>query len=102
MTGVYGVGKTHFLEYINNIALKDNWAVSFLEFDSNSLPLNKPKLLYEEIIRSFQYKNGDFRDFLTEVAFNPEGKSSARMGEDCRFAHWIISAAVPRGAPRRL
>lgn len=68
MTGVYGVGKTHFLEYINNIALKDNWAVSFLEFDSNSLPLNKPKLLYEEIIRSFKYKNGDFRDFMNEVA----------------------------------
>ncbi len=68
MTGVYGVGKTHFLEYIDYIALKDNWAISFLEFDSNSLPLNKPKLLYEEIIRSFHYKNGDFKDFLTEVA----------------------------------
>ena len=64
MTGVYGVGKTHFLEYINNIALKDDWAVSFLEFDSNSLPLNKPKLLYEEIIRAFKYKNGNFRDFI--------------------------------------
>jgi len=68
MTGVYGVGKTHFLEYINNVALKDNWAVSFLEFDSNSLPLNKPKLLYQEIIRSFRYKNGDFRDYMNEVA----------------------------------
>jgi hypothetical protein len=68
MTGVYGVGKTHFLEYINNVAMKDNWAVSFLEFDSNSLPLNKPKLLYQEIIRAFKYKNGDFKDFMNEVA----------------------------------
>lgn len=72
ITGAYGIGKTHFLEYIDQISLKDNWAVSLLEFDSNSLPLNKPKLLYEEVMRSFKYKNGDFKDFLREVAESPD------------------------------
>jgi len=71
-SGGYGVGKTHFLEYIFSSALKNNWAVSIVELDPNELPFHKPKAIYENIIRSFKFRtqNGDFREFLKEIARN--------------------------------
>ncbi len=71
ISGEYGVGKSHFLEYIKLVAINNNWAVSLVEFDNNELPLHKPKAIYERIIKSFKYQNGNFRDFLKEIANNP-------------------------------
>ena len=70
--GDYGAGKTHFLEYIYFLALKENWAVSFVEIRPNETPLHKPKAIYEKIIDSFKYhKNKNFEMFLREIAGNP-------------------------------
>ncbi|KKN16993.1 hypothetical protein LCGC14_0970310 [marine sediment metagenome] len=70
--GEYGSGKTHFLEYIYYLALKENWAVSFVELRPNETPLHKPKAIYEKIINSFKYhKNKNFETFLREIAENP-------------------------------
>ncbi len=72
LSGGYGAGKTHFLEYIFSSALRNNWAVSIVELDPNELSFNKPKAIYESIIRSFKFrsKNGGFREFLKEIAKN--------------------------------
>jgi len=70
MSGEYGSGKTHFLEYIHSYALQNKWAVSLVSLDSNEVSFARPKALYEAIIRSFKFrsKNGDFREFLREMA----------------------------------
>lgn len=70
ITGEYGSGKTHFLEYIYSIALKDNWAVSIVNLDPGELSFHQPKKIYEYIINSFKFKNkdGNFREFLREIA----------------------------------
>ena len=68
--GEYGVGKTHLLEYIYSTALKDNWAVSMVELDPNEVSFHKPKVIYQRIISSFKFRerNGDFREFLKQIA----------------------------------
>jgi len=69
ITGEYGSGKSHFLEYLYSYALKNNWAVSLVELDPNEAPLHKPKVIYEKIISSFKFKgNMDFREFLKQIA----------------------------------
>jgi Cdc6-like AAA superfamily ATPase len=70
ISGEYGIGKTHLLEYLYSSVLKSNWAVAKVELDPNELPLHKPKAIYEAIIRSFKFEtyNGDFRQFLREIA----------------------------------
>lgn len=72
--GEYGIGKTHILEYIYSIALNNNWAVSVVELDPNEAPFHKPKSIYQKIISSFRFKslNGDFREFLRQIAKHPD------------------------------
>ena len=74
LSGEYGVGKTHFLEYVYSMALENGWAVSMVQLDPNELPLHKPKTIYEYIIHSFKFRNqnGDFREFLREIARDSE------------------------------
>ncbi|MCD6177487.1 MAG: DUF2791 family P-loop domain-containing protein [Candidatus Cloacimonetes bacterium] len=74
ISGEYGVGKTHLLEYIYSFALKNNWAVSLVELDPNEVSFCKPKVIYEKIIHSLKFKsrNGDFRELLRQVAVSPK------------------------------
>ena len=73
IVGEYGVGKTHLLEYIYSVALKDNWAVSMVELDPNEASFHKPRIIYQKIISSFRFRqrNGDFREFLRQIANSP-------------------------------
>ena len=70
ITGEYGVGKTHLLEYIYWVALRNNWAVSMVELDPDEASFHKPRNIYQNITSSFRYKlqNGNFREFLREIA----------------------------------
>src|SRR3989304_4372204 len=54
ISGEYGSGKTHFLEYIYSIALKDNWAVSIVNLDPGELSFHQPKKIYEYINRAIE------------------------------------------------
>ncbi len=67
LLGEYGVGKTHFLNHIYCLAIKDNWAVSIINLDINEVSFYKPKNLYREIIRNLRTSKGGFREFLKEV-----------------------------------
>lgn len=71
--GEYGVGKTHLLEDIYSFALNNNWAVSIVELDPNEAPFYRPRVIYQKIISSFRFKqkNGDFREFLRQIANSP-------------------------------
>jgi len=72
--GEYGVGKTHFLEYIYSSALSNNWAVSIVELDPNEAPFHKPKAIYQKIVSSFRFRKreNDFREFLRQIAKDSE------------------------------
>ncbi|MHA1195951.1 MAG: BREX system ATP-binding domain-containing protein [Promethearchaeota archaeon] len=70
ISGDYGIGKTHLLKYLEKKLVEEEWATSMIQFDSVSLPLNKPKNLYEAIIENFRYPRGSFKDFLKELAMN--------------------------------
>ncbi|RZN35439.1 MAG: hypothetical protein EF813_08920 [Methanosarcinales archaeon] len=73
VSGEYGVGKTHLLDYTYSSALKKNRAVALVALDPGELPLHKPKAIYEAIVRSFKFRthNGGFREFLREIAASP-------------------------------
>ena len=120
LIGEYGSGKTHLLEYIYSIALKNNWAVSLVELDPQELPFHKPKRIYEAIINSFRFqKDGyqcDFREFLRAIAKSSHfykldehqylGKAirKLRSGEDKEYLwEWIEGHPTwgyPGGCPR--
>jgi len=74
ISGEYGVGKTHLLEYIYSLALKNNWAVSVVELDPNEVPFHKPKAIYEKVVHSLRFdrQNRDFREFLRYIAKSSE------------------------------
>ena len=104
VSGEYGVGKTHLLDYAYSSALKRNWAVALVALDPGELPLHKPKAIYEAIVRSFKFRthNGGFREFLREIAASPEWHElqeheyigavieKIRTGEDDEYIYeWI-------------
>ena len=80
IVGKYGAGKTHILEYIYSLALKNNWAVSKVEIDPNEASFHTPNTIYQKITRSFRFKisnddYGDFREFLRQISFHPDSRS---------------------------
>jgi len=68
--GEYGTGKTHFLNCIYTLALREGWAVSYVELDHIENPPYKPRSVYRSIVDSFRFgeDGGDFRKFLQKVA----------------------------------
>jgi len=74
--GEYGTGKSHFLKYIQEIALEKNFAVSHCSLDPEESPLSKPKMVYRNIVSNFQWMNDKgFREYIIELANrNPSRK----------------------------
>lgn len=69
--GQYGTGKTHFLNYLKEMALKEEYAVSLCSVDPTESPLYKPLHVYEEIVKNFTYKNNKtFKDFINKIQKN--------------------------------
>lgn len=69
--GEYGAGKTHLLHYTISYALKNNFAVAWVEIDPNETPFHKPKRVYRNLVQNFRYLTNKqiktFRDFLSEI-----------------------------------
>ncbi|MBD3349966.1 MAG: hypothetical protein GF364_00590, partial [Candidatus Lokiarchaeota archaeon] len=55
LTGEYGSGKTHMLQYVYGSALKQGFAVSYVEIDPLECPLFRPKKIFAKITQSLQY-----------------------------------------------
>ncbi len=68
--GEYGTGKSHLLSSTIKKASHSGYAVALVETDRTAVAFNKPKALYSNIIKAFQYidpidgRKKDFRDFL--------------------------------------
>lgn len=73
LVGGYGTGKTHLLQYTMVKALKEKYAVTWLEMDPNETPFHKPKRVYKQALKNFKYSLGvdqeimGFRDFLSKA-----------------------------------
>jgi len=71
--GEYGTGKTHPLHYAYSYALREGFAVAYIEMDPHEAPFHKPKCVYSRLIRTFRYSSQKtrqekrFRDLLGEV-----------------------------------
>ena len=72
LEGEYGVGKTHLLEHLSMLALRENFAVSRVSVDAAETTFDKPKQVYRSIIENLRYLSATperdllgFRAFLT-------------------------------------
>ena len=53
--GDYGAGKTHFLEMIELMALKEGFLATRATLDSKEVPPNKPRRIYHQLARGIRY-----------------------------------------------
>jgi hypothetical protein len=57
LIGGYGSGKTHLLNYIKHVALKERFAVSLTEVNPFESPFSKPKRVYAKIAKNIRFKD---------------------------------------------
>lgn len=53
--GDYGTGKTHHLEWVEELALSRNFLTARVTLDAREVPPSMPKRLYRAIVRSLRY-----------------------------------------------
>ncbi len=66
--GEYGSGKTHFLDYLYDIATKKDLVVAKAELDIFEVTPSRPLRLYQALTSTFTWKGGGFKEFLLEAA----------------------------------
>jgi len=70
--GAYGSGKTHLLEYLRHISLRQGLVTAYCELSTQEAPLHRPKRVYRELMYNLRYiKNNceyHFRDLLRKIA----------------------------------
>ena len=73
--GAYGTGKTHMLNYLRSYALKQGYAVAFVEMDAQEAPFSRPKRVYAQLIQSLRYRDAatgrevGFRDLVRRAVY---------------------------------
>jgi hypothetical protein len=89
--GEYGSGKTHLLDYLYALVLKQGYAAAMVTLDPFEVPLFKPKAVYRRLIQSLCYIDGSerkgFRDFMRALA----GKGQCEIQ-----AHEYLGEAISR------
>lgn len=80
LIGEYGTGKTHLAQYACTSALKQGFAVSYVQIDPSEAPFHYPKYVYRAVVRALRFREphrGGTRGFRALL---------------CRFAaHDVIS-----------
>lgn len=66
--GPYGAGKTHFLDYVEALAIKRGYAVAQAALDQWEVTPTRPLRVYRELMTSLRFEGGGFREFLTEAS----------------------------------
>ncbi len=70
--GAYGSGKTHLLEYMRHMSLRQGLVTAYCELSTQEAPLYRPKRVYRELMYNLRYiKNNyeyHFRDLLRTIA----------------------------------
>lgn len=111
LVGEYGTGKTHLLNYAYWRALRENFAVAYVEMDPNETPFHKFKRVYARLVQTFRFcsKGGklkSFREFLKEAFVRGAFKDHIYFKyliehDDDIFWEWIEgSESIPRPVER--
>ncbi len=84
--GEYGVGKTHFLDLLQQLALGRNFVTARLAVDPREVSLAHPKRLYQAVVRQLRYPEGGrgidplMHRLVESVEHrDPEGSRSSRF-----------------------
>ena len=73
--GAYGTGKTHMLNYLRSDAMKQGYAVAFVEMDAQEAPFSRPKRVYAQLVQSLRYRDAatgrevGFRDLVQRAVY---------------------------------
>ena len=104
--GPYGAGKTHFLDYVEALAIKRGYAVAKAALDQWEVTPTRPLRVYRELMASFRFEGGGFREFLTEASrlklepphtfLSPALKTIDRGKADSILWQWIAGERNPR------
>lgn len=72
--GYYGSGKSHHLQMVKSVALREGWVTATLELDPKAADPAKPATVYRELLANLAFpmradgsKNEDFFDLLREI-----------------------------------
>lgn len=69
--GEYGSGKSHLLEYVRHLAIKQGLATAYCELDPQEVSPHRPKQVYRELIHNLRYINSgaqySFRDIMRKA-----------------------------------
>jgi hypothetical protein len=70
--GGYGSGKTHLLEYLHHLSVRQGFVTTYCELSVQETPLYRPKRIYRELVHNLRYikENSEYRyrDFLRAAA----------------------------------
>ena len=104
--GPYGAGKTHFLDYIETVAVKRGYAVAKAALDQWEVSPTRPLRVYRELMTSFRFESGGFQEFLNEASrlklepahtFLTPALQKIRHGKtDSLLWQWIAGERNPR------
>jgi hypothetical protein len=104
--GPYGAGKTHFLDYVEALAVQRGYAVAKAALDQWEVAPTRPLRVYRELMASFRFEGGGFREFLTEASplklepphtfLTPALKKIQSGKADSLLWQWIAGERNPR------
>jgi hypothetical protein len=75
--GYYGSGKSHHLQLVRSVALRNGWVTASVELDPKAADPAKPATVYKELLASLQFperadgsRSADFFDLVKEMRDN--------------------------------
>lgn len=89
--GSYGQGKSHTLTYLNNLALSQGFATSFVQLDLREIPFHRFSLIYHSIMEKLSLPDGE--DFV--IAWKKWGENhSLELFETIPYRFQMILTAM--------
>lgn len=100
--GEYGLGKTHLLELIQQMALKQNFLVSRVVLDHADHSPAQPKRIYHAVTRSLAYPDdvhgtGGLGPLLDKAVLSPDILKKYLVTRDKDIVHLPIREQLSRG-----
>lgn len=96
--GDYGTGKTHHLEWVEEMALSRNFLTARVTLDAREVPPSMPKRVYRTIVRALRYPDratneaGGLAPLFDRILENPELSAELRNPEAETYHRYLSPA----------
>ncbi|NDD27582.1 MAG: hypothetical protein EB084_04870 [Proteobacteria bacterium] len=106
--GDYGTGKTHHLEWVEELALSRNFITARITLDAREVPPSMPKRVYRSIVRSLRYpnqhghENGGLAPLFDRILENAELSDELRNPEAETYHKYLSPALAYYAALREV